>query len=229
MSHARRLIMIALALLAVRMAARALRRAGGDYAQVMAALWAIAGQLALAGTANTAKTRNIEDRLNLLVPRIPVPQSQPVTGAGGGTSSGGNSSYSATNSSYSTTNGSYSMGSTVIGYNPQGSSNDGGNSSSTSGQIGGASAHYHSMTHYHTSSSDLQNLFNALQGSYSSTVPAVNALQGSYSGLVPAVNALQGSYSTTISSLNNLASDHNQLVADHNALKAAVVATGLLH
>ena len=211
----RKLILFVLALLAVRMAARALRRSGGDYARVSAALWAIAGQLALAGTANTAKTRALEDRLNLLVPRIPVPQAQPGTGAGGGQSSGGNSSYSTSNGSYSTSNGSYSMGSTGISYNPQGSGNDGGNSSVTSGQIGGASAHYHSMTHMHSSSSDLQDLFNALQGSYSSTVPAVNALQGSYS--------------TTITGLNALMADHNQLVADHNNLKATLVSSGILH
>jgi hypothetical protein len=224
----RKLILFVLALLAVRMAARALRRGGGDYARVSAALWAIAGQLALAGTANTAKTRALEDRLNLLVPRIPVPQAQPGTGAGGGQSSGGNSSYSTSNGSYSTSNGSYSMGSVVIGYNPQGSGNDGGNSSTTSGASAGT-AHTHSMTHYHTSSSDLQSLFNALQGSYSNTVPAVNALQSSYSSTIPAVNALQASYSTTITGLNGLMADHNQLVADHNALKQAIVNSGLLH
>jgi len=149
----RKLIMTAVALLAVRMAARALKRGAGDYAAITAALWAIAGQLALAGTANTAKTRAVEDRLNALVPRIPVPQTAPGTTA-----------------------------------------------SETSGQIGGASAHYHSMTHYHTSSGDLQNVFNATQGSYSSTVPA----------------------------LNDVISDHVQLLADHNNLKAALIASGVL-
>ena len=226
----RKLILIALALLAVRMAARALRRGGaGDYASVSAALWALAGQLALAGTANTAKTRALEDRLNLLVPRIPVPQSQPGTGAGGGQASGGNSSYSTSNSSYSTTNGSYSMGVVNATANSGSSNQGGGPGSNTSGQIGGAAAHYHDMTHYHTSSADLEGVFNALQASYSNTVPALNQLQASHSALVPTVNTLQASYSTTITNLNNLMSDHNQLVTDHNALKAAVVATGLLH
>jgi len=225
----RKLIMIALAMLAVRMAARALRRgSSGDYARVSAALWAIAGQMALAGTANTAKTRNIEDRLNLLVPRIPVPQTAPSTGANGGQSSGGNSSYSTSNSSYSTSNGSYSMGGgTAVTSNPGG--NDGGSNSNTSGQIGGAAAHYHSMTHYHVSSADLQNIFNALQGSYSNTIPALNALQGSYSNTIPALNQLQSSYSATISQLNSLAADHNQVVADHNNLKQAIINSGLLH
>ena len=224
----RKLILTLLAVLAARMAKRALARGAGQYAEIMAALWSLMVLILAAGTANTAKTRNVEDRLNALVPRIPVPQTAPGTSAGGA-STGGNSSYSTSNGSYSTSNGSYSMSSTGISYNPQGSGNDGGNNSVTSGQIGGASAHYHSMTHTHSSSSDLQNLFNALQGSYSNTVPALNALQASHSNLVPAVNALQGSYSTTVSQLNNLASDHAQLIADHNNLKQAIINSGLLH
>lgn len=186
MAAVRKLIMTAVALLAVRMAARALKRGAGDYAAITAALWAIAGQLALAGTANTAKTRAVEDRLNALVPRIPVPQTAPGTTASGASA---------------TSNSSYSMGGgTNVSYNPSSSGNEGGTNSETSGQIGGASAHYHSMTHYHTSSGDLQNVFNATQGSYSSTVPA----------------------------LNDVISDHVQLLADHNNLKAALIASGVL-
>lgn len=203
----RKLFLVLLAMLAVRMAARAVRRGAGDYARVSAALWAVAGQMALAGTANTAKARNIEDRLNILVPRIPVPQAEPGTTAGG-VAGGSNTSYSGSNTSYSM------GGGTQISYDPAGSSNDGGVSSQTSGQIGGASAHYHSMTHHHTSSGDLQNVVNSTQGSFSNLVPAFNALQGSHSNLVPVVN--------------NLVSDHAQLITDHNNLKAALKASGVL-
>ena len=223
----RKLILVLVLMLAARMAKRTLAREAGPYAEIMAALWRVTGLLLAAGTANTAKTRGLEDRLNLLVPRIPVPQTAPGTSASG-TGSSSDGSYSTSNSSYSTSNGSYSMGGgTYVTSNPGG--NDGGTNSVTSGQIGGASAHYHSMTHYHVSSADLQSIFNALQGSYSNTVPAVNALQGSYSNTVPAVNALQSSHAGLVAVTNSLVSDHARLITDHNNLKQAIINSGLLH
>jgi hypothetical protein len=57
-----------------------------------------------------------------------------------------------------------------------GSGNNGGVSSHTSGQIGGASAHYHDMTHYHVSNADLQTIFNALQSSFSDVDGRLNTM-----------------------------------------------------
>ncbi len=224
----RKILLILLAMIAARMARRALKRGTGQYAEIMAALWRLTGLILAAGTAGTAKARNTEDRLNALVPRIPVPQPAPGTSASG-VASGSNSSYSTSNSSYSTSNGSYSMGGgTQVTSNTQGSDNDGGANSTTSGASAGT-PHTHSMTHFHTSAADLQNVFNALQGSYSNTIPAYNALQGSYSNTIPALNALQGSHSALVPVVNALVNDHAQLITDHNNLKAALVSSGLLH
>ena len=195
-------MMLMLAAAAAWLARRALRRAA-PYAEVMSALWAACGLLLLAGTANTAKTRAVEDRLNALVPRIPVPQAAPATGAAGGQASGGNSSYSTSNGSYS-----------VAGQN------------TIPGAPGGANAAWYSAVNATVGA--LFGAFNAIQSSYSNTIPAINALQGSYSNTIPAINALQGSYSTTISSLNSLVADHNALVTDHKNLKTTLTSSGIL-
>jgi hypothetical protein len=203
----RKLFLTGLALLAAYMARRALRRGAGDYAEIMSALWTLTSMIAATGTVNTSKAYNIEQRVNALVPRIPVPQPAPATGAGG-TAAGSNSSYSTTNSSYS-------MGVINATANSGSSNQGGGPGSNTSGQIGGAAAHVHDMTHYHTSSADLEGVFNTLQGSYSNTIPALNALQASHSSLVPVVN--------------NLVTDHGKLLTDHNNLKTALINANILH
>jgi len=183
----RGLIVILLAMLAARMARRALKHGAGQYAEIMAALFQVTGMLLAASAANTAKARNVEDRLNALVPRVPFPQAAPGTSAGG-TAAG--------------TNSSYDMGGGLgITYNSGSGNQGGGPGSSTSGQIGGASAHYHDMTHFHTNSTDLQSAFNALRDSHSALVPA----------------------------FNNLVNDHAQLITDHNSLKVALVNSGILH
>jgi hypothetical protein len=225
----RKLTLILLAMLAARMAKRALARGAGQYAEIMAALWQVTGLLLTASTGNTPKTRNIEDRLNALVPRIPVPQSAPGTSAGG-TSGGSNSSYGASNSSYTTSNSSYGMGGgTSVTYVNTGVGNGGVGGATTSGQVGGAAAHYHTMAHAHTSSGDLEAVFNALRDSHSNLVPAFNTLRDSHSNLVPAVNALQASHSNLVPVVNNLVSDHGQLITDHNNLKTALMNSGVLH
>lgn len=140
---------------------------------------------AAASAASSPKTRSVEDRLNAIVPRVPVPKNDPGQNANGATT-GGNTSFGMN-------------GGTQVTYSA-GSGNNGGSNSQTSGQIGGASAHVHDMTHYHTSSSDLQTVF----------------------------NALRDSYSTTVSQLNGLSGDHNQLVSDHSTLRSTVKATGVL-
>jgi hypothetical protein len=70
----KRLILLALAMIAVWMAGRAVRRARGELdgqARLMAALWSVlAMSVQLNSPANTAKTRAIEDRLNALVPQV---------------------------------------------------------------------------------------------------------------------------------------------------------------
>src|ERR1035437_10059799 len=202
-------MMLMLAAAAAWLARRALRRAA-PCAEVMSALWAACGLLLLAGTANTAKTRAVEDRLNALVPRIPVPQAAPATGAAGGQASGGNSSYSTSNGSYSTSNGSYSVAGQYT----------------IPGAPGGANAAWYYAVNATVGA--LFGAFNAIQSSYSSTTPAINALQSSYSSTIPAINALQGSYSTTISSLNSLVADHNALVTDHKNLKTTLTSSGIL-
>jgi hypothetical protein len=152
------LILTLLAALAARMARRTLRRGTGDYAAIMAALWELAGLIAMA--AGTAKSRATESRLNALVPRIPVPQFQPGT----------------------TASGVGPMGSTNVAYNPQNSVNEGGNNSSTSGQVGSASPHTHSMTHMHSSSSDLEAVVSNLASDHSQLVADHNNLKAALAG-----------------------------------------------
>lgn len=61
----RKLILVALAFLAARMAARAVRRE----AEVIGLLWTLVQAIAVAGTPNTAKTRAVEARVAALAPR----------------------------------------------------------------------------------------------------------------------------------------------------------------
>jgi hypothetical protein len=178
-------MMLMLAAAAAWLARRALRRAA-PYAEVMSALWAACGLLLLAGTANTAKTRAVEDRLNALVPRIPVPQAAPATGAAGGQASGGNSSYSTSNGSYSTSNGSYS----VAGQN------------TIPGAPGGANAAWYSAVNATVGA--LFGAFNAIQSSYSNTIPAINALQGSYSTTISSLNSLVADHNALVTDHKNL-------------------------
>lgn len=191
----RKIFLIALAFLAARMAGRALRRE----AEVISLLWTLVQSIAVAGTANTAKTRSVEERVSaVVIPRLPIQQFSPGPA--------GDSSSNATNTSYTTSNGSFSMGGGTLVTSDSGSGNNGGSSSLTSGQIGGASAHVHSMTHYHVSNVDLQNIFNALQGTMSNVVPMVNQLRSSHSDLVGTVNQLRSSHTNLISSHNTLIS-----------------------
>jgi hypothetical protein len=168
------LMLTLLAMAAAFMARRALKRGTGDYAALIAGLWVLAGQIAMTGTANTAKARATEARLTALVPRIPVQQTAPGTTASG---------------TAGTTNTSY-------GITGQNTSTPDGNSGST----------------WATGERDY-----------------INYLVNSVGVLFGAFNALQASYSNTIPALNNVASDHSQLVNDHNNLKAALTATGILH
>jgi hypothetical protein len=124
-------------------------------------------------SANTSKTKSVEARVNALVPQIGALKSG--QGRFGG---------------FSGANQSQSMGGgTVITYDPQNSSNEGGSNSSTSGtgastggQVGGAAAHTHpiphthSMTHRHTQSSDLTTDFNKLQASFSDICGRLSAM-----------------------------------------------------
>lgn len=61
-----KLLLILLAILAVRMAGRALKH----NAEVTAALWLLLGMTAAVSTAGTAKSRSTEDRLNSLIPSV---------------------------------------------------------------------------------------------------------------------------------------------------------------
>lgn len=151
----RKAVMILLALAAIRLLPRTLRREARALE-----LFTVLFQMAAMATANTSKAYSTEKRVGTVEGKVGTMQSQRGTFAG----------FSGSNSSFPM------AGGTVIGYNPQGSGNNGGDSSQTSGQIGGASAHYHSMTHYHTSSTDLQNVFNALQSSFADVDGRLNTM-----------------------------------------------------
>jgi hypothetical protein len=154
------LLLAALLVMAVAwMARRTLKRETGNYAAIMTGLAELAGLIA-ASNAGTAKSRATESRLNALVPRIPVPQFQPGT----------------------TASGVGPMGSTNVAYNPQNSVNEGGNNSSTSGQVGSASPHTHSMTHMHSSSSDLEAVVSNLASDHSQLVADHNNLKAALAG-----------------------------------------------
>jgi hypothetical protein len=129
--------------------------------------------------ADTPKAKSTEARVNALVPQIGALKSG--QGRFGG---------------FSGANQSQSMGGgTVITYDPQNSSNEGGSNSSTSstgantgGQVGGAAAHTHpiphthSMTHHHTQSSDLTADFNKLQASFSDICGRLNTMYSTLQG-----------------------------------------------
>ncbi|HEY2090124.1 MAG TPA: hypothetical protein VGH54_29400 [Mycobacterium sp.] len=79
----KKLLLLLLALLAARMAARALRRE----TEVVSLLWALVGMTASASLANTPKTRSVEDRLNGVISTI-GPQAANAYPKTGGTISG---------------------------------------------------------------------------------------------------------------------------------------------
>jgi hypothetical protein len=62
----KKLLLLGLALLAVYMGGRAVKR----NSEVLQLLWALVGMTALTGTANTPKARSTEDRLNNLIPVV---------------------------------------------------------------------------------------------------------------------------------------------------------------
>jgi hypothetical protein len=127
--------------------------AGITFARVLTAVMASAA-------ATHSKAVNTAQRVNNLVTAVGSLTSEQGTFGG-----------------FSGANISHSMGSGVaITYNPSSSSNEGGTSSSTSGQIGGAAAHTHSMTHYHTESSALQSDFNDLQSSFADICGRLNTM-----------------------------------------------------
>ena len=161
----RKLILLALALLAARMARRALARGAGDYTAIMAALWSLIHMTAMAGTANTAKTRATEARLNAVVARTPTPQATPGTTAAGGQSSGGNSSY---------------------GIAGQNTSTPDGNTGST--WATGERGYINDLV---SSVDILFAAFNALQGSYSGTIANLNSLMTDHNNLVADVASLK--------------------------------------
>lgn len=172
----RKVFWVLLALLAVRLAGRAARR----QAEVTAMLWELIALIAGMSTSGTPKSRSTEDRLNALVPRIPVQQPSPNQSAGGFTT-GGNSSFGTSNSSFG-----------ISGQNTI--SSPGGSYSQAWAQQVQATV------------STVFGAFNALQGSYSNTVPAVNALQGSYSTSVSQLNSLSADHNRLVTDHGNLLS-----------------------
>ena len=165
------------------------------------------GKLFLAGIAlwmaappgNTAKTRNTEDRLNQVMPRIPWPQADPGPSY--------NSSYPPGNSSWTSGNSSYPTGAGVSGSDTTWSSNQG---SGTTNPW----PHAHTISHSHNLGS-FQSDFNQLRQSYSDTVSAFNNHIGDHGNLVVTVQNLRASYS--------------QLVTDHNDLVNRLGNANILH
>jgi hypothetical protein len=157
----RKAIMILLALTAIRILPRTLRREARAL-ELIALLFTMTADAA----ANTSKTVNTADRTGKLETRAGNLE-QGVQGL---------QSQQGTFGGFSGSNTSYGMGGGTQVTSDTGSGNNGGVSSQTSGQIGGAAAHYHSMTHYHVSNVDLQNIFNALQGSFSDVVARLNTM-----------------------------------------------------
>jgi hypothetical protein len=169
----RKLCLIALAFIAARMAAKAMRRE----AEVISLLWTLVQMTAATGMAGTAKSRSTEDRLNNAMPRIPWPQSNPG-GAG--------------NSSYGINSGTNGIGGADNGSNTSntGAGNTGGsdNGGVTSGQIGGASQHYHDMSHSHPGGAHQHSM--AHGHAYGNLATDFNTLRNSYSDLVSSHNTL---------------------------------------
>lgn len=118
-------------------------------------------------TATHAKAVSTEQRVNNLVGSVSTTNKNVATITSQQGSFGG---FSGANQSQSLPSG------LTVTYDPGNSGNEGGSNSSTSGQIGGAAAHTHSMTHKHTESADLQAKFNALQSSFSDICGRLNAM-----------------------------------------------------
>jgi hypothetical protein len=185
------------------------------------------GKLVLAGVVawlvtprrNTPKTRNVEDRLNSAMPRIPWPQQYDGPA--------GNASYGASNSSYGPSNTSYGSGNYSY---PIGGGGMGSSRAWTDNQGSGVTepwSHAHVMTHTHDFGT-LPTDFNNLRNSYSDTVVALNALRQSHSDLVPCVGALRQSHSDMIDAYNTLRADHSNLLNNHNSLMFRLNAANIL-
>lgn len=169
----RKLFLIALAYLAARMALKATRRE----AEIVSLLWTLVQMIAATGMAGTAKSRATEDRLNAAMPRIPWPQSRP--------SDANNNSYGI-NSDTDGIGGADNGGSTSnTGAGYVGAADNGGN---TSGQIGGASQHYHSMAHGHPGGAHQHAM--AHGHVYGNLATDFNVLRNSHSDLLVSHNNL---------------------------------------
>ena len=118
-------------------------------------------------TATHSKAVSTENRLNTLVGSVSTTNANVATLKSAQGTFGG---FSGANQSQSMPSG------LTVTYDPSNSGNEGGSNSSTSGQIGGAAAHTHSMTHKHTESADLQAKFNALQSSFSDICGRLNSM-----------------------------------------------------
>ena len=169
----RRLCLIVLALLAARMAAKAVRRE----AEVISLLWTLIQMTASAGSSGTAKARSTEDRLNAAMPRIPWPQptQSDATNNSFGLSSGTDGIGNQDNGGSTSNNGTGSVG---------GSDNGG----VTSGQIGGASQHYHDMSHSHPGGSHQHSMVHGHV--YGNLASDFNVLRNSHSDLLVSHNAI---------------------------------------
>jgi hypothetical protein len=234
----RKLALILLALVAARMARRALRRE----AEVVSLLWTLIQVTAGSATmppssANTAKARSTEDRLSALIPRVPVPQASPGPAT--------NNSYGATNNSYGPSNSSYTSGNNSY---DDGDSNQGNimGDQYGAGIPGGGTFtadgtawlqglqnqfnnHVSDTAGTVTRTNNLINGHNALRDSYSSTVSAFNAHIGDHGALVNTVSALRTDHSNLITAFNALRSDHSNLITQHNGLVTTLQNTNLLH
>lgn len=158
----RKAVMILLALLALRLLPKAVRREARALE-----LFTVLFQMAAMAAANTSKAYSTEKRVSTAEQNIGGLKNTVSTIQG----------QQGTFSGFSGSNNSYSMGGgTEVTYDPSSSGNEGGNNSHTSGQIGGAAAHYHDMTHHHSSSGDLQNVFNALQSSFADVDGRLNSM-----------------------------------------------------
>jgi hypothetical protein len=162
---------------------------------------------------NTAKTRNIEDRLNTAMPRIPWPQTYDGPA--------GNSSYPYGQYTSQSSNNSWPTGAGVSGTDQGWASNAG--TIWTSNQGSGTvepwpHAHLlpnHSHTIYHSHNlGTLIDDFNALRGAHSELCSQYNNHVGDYQGLVDTFNVLRA--------------DHSNLLNEHNGLMFRLNASGIL-
>jgi hypothetical protein len=152
---------------------------------VLAYCWATA----MASAGGTAKSRSTENRLNTAMPRIPWPQANP--------GQYGNTSFGPSNISYTVGNGSFDLSSNT---NNIGAADNGG---LTSGQIGGAAAHHHDMSHGHY---------------YGNSAGDFNALRDTVSTLIPSFNTHISDHGALVNTVSTLRSDHSNLLNAHNDL-----------